>query len=902
MRTWYRIATTLTLAALLPTAAVAQITFERVYSLEYGGETVWVCRDDYGVPHIYAPSEPALFYANGYTTAEDRLYQLELYRRDGKGTLAALLGSDYIGHDQQVRRDGYTEAERQAKFDALAQRFKTMLQSYRDGINAYIAEAVADPDNKLPKEFWDLGVTPEPWAVTDSMAIMQMMARRFGAAGGNELSNQAYLDANGWDAFNAWFPLNDPTAPTTIPDAEAPPPPAGGAAAALTDTGLPRNSFPGISPDVVQRMRDEERDFLRVLKELGLPTKLGSFANVVDTSKSATGNPMLLGAPQMGYDEPQISNEADLHAPGFHCAGMQFAGWPSILIGRNCDLAWTTTSGASDNRDTVIETLNPAQQTQYWYQSAWRDVEHRVEHIEVAGGSPVDYDVYRTVHGPVIGADLPGNIAFAMHMTYWNDEAGTVAAFLDFNLATTIAEFEQGVQQIVTSHNFVCADRFSNIGYWHVGRYPIRAVGVDPRLPVSGEGDQEWQGFRAFADLPQLLNPLQAYLSNWNNKPVYWWDHGDLRAWIGWQHVQLIIDLMDPDPSVTFDDMEAIPYNINDKGTYMQVVEVGDDLGLPAVNILPPGQSGFIDKNGVYAAHFFDQKDAYFNWQYKPFLFLMPGVISGRVRDADTLADLVGATVEAYLGGELVRSAATNDTGTYTIPDLPPGQYVVTVSQQGYYSETQTAVTVDAGATVALDFDLEPRIFEDVAKDFWARPYIEAIFREGITGGCGADPPLYCPTNNVTRGQMAVFICKAAGKTWLDPGAPTFSDVAETHPFYGWIERLADPASWGGIPPTGGCGGGRYCPTSATTRGQIAVFLCKANGTTWLDPGTPTFDDVAETHPFYGWIERLADPGSWTVPPTSGCAIGPPPRYCPTNSVTRAQMAAFLCRAFDIPY
>jgi hypothetical protein len=208
--------------------------------------------------------------------------------------------------------------------------------------------------------------------------------------------------------------------------------------------------------------------------------------------------------------------------------------------------------------------------------------------------------------------------------------------------------------------------------------------------------------------------------------------------------------------------------------------------------------------------------------------------------------------------------------------------------------------------------------YDDVSMLFWAYRYIEAVTREGIATGCSGDPPLFCPTGQVTRGQMAVFLCKAAGKTWLNKSSATFTDVPRgsngqwdgggsggldadgTHIFYGWIERLADPASWGGEAPTGGCGSGRFCPSAAATRGQMAAFLCKAGGKSWLDRPTPTFTDVPRPHPFYGWVERLADAGSWDGGAvTTGCNAG---MYCPGSAVPRGQMAVFLCRAFAIPY
>lgn len=204
--------------------------------------------------------------------------------------------------------------------------------------------------------------------------------------------------------------------------------------------------------------------------------------------------------------------------------------------------------------------------------------------------------------------------------------------------------------------------------------------------------------------------------------------------------------------------------------------------------------------------------------------------------------------------------------------------------------------------------------FNDVpaAPMHWAFHQIEAMLRLGITGGCSAAPPLYCPNASVTRGQMAKFICLTAGKTWLDKPTPTFADVPKTHMFYGFVERLANAASWGGAAPTGGCrivGSTKYyCPNDPVTRAQMAKFLCIANGKTAYNKPTPTFADVPASHSFYGWIERLADAASWGgTAVTSGCACPgtyPPGSkcYCPDANNTRAEMAVFLLRAFGIPY
>jgi hypothetical protein len=202
--------------------------------------------------------------------------------------------------------------------------------------------------------------------------------------------------------------------------------------------------------------------------------------------------------------------------------------------------------------------------------------------------------------------------------------------------------------------------------------------------------------------------------------------------------------------------------------------------------------------------------------------------------------------------------------------------------------------------------------FDDVLCANSQRPYVEALVREGITGGCGANPPLYCPTATVTRAQMAKFLCIAAGKQPLDRDVPTFADVPKTHWAYGYVERLADAASWPGGAPTGGCrveGTSKYfCPNNAVTREQMAKFLCLAAGKSPMPSCSGTFADVPSSNTFCPFIERLTDAPSWPggVAVTSGCACPssyPPSAkcYCPKSPVTRGQMAVFLVRAFGIP-
>jgi S-layer homology domain len=181
-------------------------------------------------------------------------------------------------------------------------------------------------------------------------------------------------------------------------------------------------------------------------------------------------------------------------------------------------------------------------------------------------------------------------------------------------------------------------------------------------------------------------------------------------------------------------------------------------------------------------------------------------------------------------------------------------------------------------------------VFSDVPVGYWARPWIEALFRSGVTAGCGTNFAAFCPDSPVTREQMAVFLLKAKeGPDYVPPAcvAPTFADVPCRNPFAPWVEELVRR----GI--TVGCGPFQYCPKDPAIREQMATFLLAAMGGVTLQGCTQRFADVLCSSPFAPWIEELARRGI-----TGGCTAT---QFCPTDPVRRAEMAVFLVKAFQIP-
>ena len=526
-------------------------------TLTVDGQQAVIVRDDFGVPQIIAPSMRALFFANGWAVAEDRLLQIEKYRRGARGTAAAVLGDKFIEQDKSVRLTGYTEQELQAQVDALAQEYRDFAQAYADGVNAYYAKA--RDAGTLPQEFklaQMFGIQWEPFKPTDTAAIGAMMARRFGSGGGTEL-----MVAATWEKLKARYGegarailddvawTNDPAAPVTIPPGEGKGSMVFGQAgrgnverlAGLLDPQVMQAAY-----DVVNWGKPEWR------AALGLPSKVGSYCVTVSPRRSASGCAMLLGGPQMGFSVPQIAHEVHLMGPGLNVMGMGFAGVPGVLIGINEHLAWTTTSADADVEDVFVEKLNPATQHQYWHKGAWRDMERRVERIEVRGGKPVELEVFRTVHGPVVKWDKEKGVAYAQAMNYWGREVETLRAIAGFWRARSAAEFGRAAAHITTTHNFFCATQNGDIGFWYCCKFPVRTGKIDRRFPVPGTGEYDWKGDVPFEKMPHIVNPKQGYLANWNNKPAAWWEPGDASGWGAMFRLSSIMRAVERRPVHTF--------------------------------------------------------------------------------------------------------------------------------------------------------------------------------------------------------------------------------------------------------------------------------------------------------------------------------------------------------------
>ena len=556
-------------------------------------EGVTVYRDEeFGIPHIYADSLNTASFGLGYVSAEDRLWEMDVFRHAARGTLTEFIGNDeedgFLKMDIATRREGYTEEEVQKMYDDLDDRFpngkqvQEGLQAYTDGVNEYINEAKVDP-RKLPFEYTATQnsppVYPEEWTNTDTLFIVILQLRVFGETAGDELQNAglyAYLTRTfgkklGARVFRDFAFQNEPTAETTIDPSDA-----NFKTQRLGKPNWRSVAIPDNAVDVAENTARAQQTRESVLRSIGFGTAPMSNALVVSREESKTGNPLQIGAPQVGYATPSFFMEVDVHAPGIDFRGPAVPGASALIpLGRGRDYAWTLTTGYSDAVDTRAERLcepggkEPTLESNYYrYKGECKEMESREETFVVkptaANPGPPDEETrtfYRTVHGPVFQRALVDGkpAAFVKERFFWKKEVDSVPQFARWNLnVDDIDDFAAAAKDFTMSFNAFYADA-NNIAYWHVGYYPNRVKGQHPSLPTWGTGRWDWKGRRPFSKQPKIVNPDTGWIANWNNKPAAGWRNMDSSKWGSIHRVDLLDDqmkdLLDGDGQASLSDL-----------------------------------------------------------------------------------------------------------------------------------------------------------------------------------------------------------------------------------------------------------------------------------------------------------------------------------------------------------
>jgi penicillin amidase len=443
------------------------------------GGPVLVRRDAVGVPHIQAESVLDAARAQGYVTAQDRLWQMDLLRRRALGELAEAFGEGALRADQEVRTLGLAAAAR-SSLPRIPEDLRAFVEAYAEGVTAYI-ESHRDT---LPVEFRLLRYSPRPWTAADTLATGKLLALDLASGWESEAFRAVAADKLPADVQDLLFP-------TTFPDdrilvgSDTDRPATGAAAAAETTKGS--NNW------------------------------------VVSGVHTASGKPLLANDPHLTLGVPSIWTAVHLSAEDLDVAGVTMPGVPGVILGRNRHVAWGATNVHDDCADLYVEEFDPTHPDRYRAGDGWETVVERVEPIKVRSGAlsaswrTVEHKVRVTRHGPLV--PIRGRL-YALRWTSL-DDTPDVPAFLLMDRARNWAEFREGLRLFAgPSQNFVYADADGHIAWYSAGRIPLRRSGDGSRPYRGAAADGDWVGFVPFEELPHLVDPPAGRIVTANSRTV----------------------------------------------------------------------------------------------------------------------------------------------------------------------------------------------------------------------------------------------------------------------------------------------------------------------------------------------------------------------------------------------
>jgi penicillin amidase len=469
---------------------------------------VEVLRDNYGINHIYANNQEDLFFMQGYLAAVDRLFQFEIWRRQATGTVSEIFGEDELERDIGTRLFKF-RGNIKDELNFYHEDGNQIVTSFVSGINKYIKEVNANPE-LLPLEFKVLGIKPQEWTNED------VISRHQGLLGniGDELNIGRAVSLIGEERVKEilWFHPKEPS------------------------LELPKNlTYDDLKQDIL-KLYNAYRRPLRFKKEYILDKyrssneianidfdlfkddkfSLGSNNWALSSEKSINNSPILANDPHRSLSNPSLRYMAHLIAPGWNVIGGGEPEIPGISIGHNGIGAWGLTVFRTDAEDLYVYELNPRNSNQYYYKGEWRDFKIIKESIPIKDKDDLIVNLFYSIHGPVTFIDSERNKAYAVK-NGWSEIGGSpYLASLRMDQSKNWDEFREASTYFnIPGENMVWADKYGDIGWQAVGIAPIRNT-HSGMVPVSGDGNFEWDGYLPIIEKPNVFNPQRGFISTAN--------------------------------------------------------------------------------------------------------------------------------------------------------------------------------------------------------------------------------------------------------------------------------------------------------------------------------------------------------------------------------------------------
>ncbi len=447
---------------------------------------VAIKRDRWGVPHIEAAGTHDLWFAQGVCHAQDRLWQMEIYRRAAAGRVSEIAGRDGLAVDRMMRTFGFAAiAEREAR--ELAPGLRSELEAYCAGVNSAAHHAGA-----LPIEFQLLRIDFEEWRPADMLSALKLLTFGLSTNWEQELLRAEMIRALGAEKTERLDPL-----------------------------------YPGTNPAILSPGQSWSGDGIGLARQIAAVRDALGFANSASGSNNwavsgkltASGSALLAGDPHLPPSMPGIIYQVDLRVGDRFVRGASIPGAPGVLMGQGNDVAWSFTNAMADVMDLFVERIDGES---YEFEGARLPLEVREEWILVKGSEPEHLEVRSTHHGPIVndvlGADASEPLALAFSALRQPALSQAQVRLLEPTSGRELVELL--ADQCTPVSNLIWADRGGSIGYKTVGRIPIRRGGV-PDLPRPGwSGEYEWEGWVPYEELPELVDPECGYLVTANNRIV----------------------------------------------------------------------------------------------------------------------------------------------------------------------------------------------------------------------------------------------------------------------------------------------------------------------------------------------------------------------------------------------
>jgi len=516
-------------------------------------DKITIYRDERGIPYIEAQNDEDLYFGQGYATAADRLWQMDLFRRTVRGELAEVLGvgpnNIAIDQDKLHRTYGFTQAA-EAELASASPRTRTVLEAYARGVNTYASSL--DPKS-MPPEFQILQYSFRPWTPTDSLAVIKIFFEALSDTWRLDIMRQA-LSVLPPEKRAELLPEISPLDVLVV-----------GKDARAQGSSAQLKAEP-VSPELLEKLAYSQAIATAALARIGFDTDALAASNnwVVSGNRTVTGKPLLANDPHLRATAPSIWHMVNLSAPGVRVAGVGTPGLPGVIIGHNDHIAWGFTNVGPDVQDLYIEKFNPDNPKQYQTPAGWQDAVIRHEEIKVRKGigssefDTVTQDVTVTRHGPII-FEGDGK-RYALHWTALDPAKNNADSTYILDRARNWKEFNAALESFTApTQNIVYADVDGHIGYHAAGVVPIRKSG-DGSVPYDGATDAgEWTSYIPIAKLPTVYDPPSGIIVTANQRIVgtdypYFLTH----SWAQPYRARRIWDLLNEKPKLSADDFRRV--------------------------------------------------------------------------------------------------------------------------------------------------------------------------------------------------------------------------------------------------------------------------------------------------------------------------------------------------------